>query len=146
MAFGGKKGTKFGIKLGDKAYGEMKLFDSQWLKKGNGIYADFVSQATRETFAGTVGAYIDGVIYRISSESGIYTDENLVAPNDTVGDSSTQTFTVEFTNSTDKCVIVSNFVKNTKVPELAAAIKTLKFKDATDLELVVKKVGYKAIV
>ena len=145
MAFGGKKGTKLGIKLGDKAYGEMKLLDSKWLAKGNGIYADFASQSARETFAGTVGDYIDGVIYRISSEAGIFTDENLVAPNDSVGDSSTQTFTVEFTNSTDKCVIVSNFVKNTKVAELAAAIKTLNFKNATGLDLVVKKVGYKAI-
>ena len=60
MAFGGKKGTKFGIRLGDKAYGEMKLFDTKWLAKGNGIYAEFASQGARETFAGTVGAYLTG--------------------------------------------------------------------------------------
>lgn len=146
MSFAGKKGTKFGIKLGDKAYGEIKLFDSKWLAKGNGIYAEFASQGARETFAGTVGAFLDGIIYRISSESGIYTDENVVAPNDSVGDSSTQTFTVDFTNSTDKCVIVSDFVKKTKVAELAAAIKTLNFKDAASLALTVKGVSYKEFV
>lgn len=146
MSFGGKKGTKFGIKLGDKAYGEMKLFDTKWLAKGNGIYAEFASQGARETFAGTVGAYLDGVIYRISSESGIFTDENVVVPNDSVGDSSTQTFTVDFTNSTDKCVIVSEFVKKTKVEELAAAIKTLNFKDAAGVALTVKSVGFKSLV
>lgn len=146
MAFGGKKGTKFGIKLGDKAYGEMKLFDTKWLAKGNGIYVEFASQGARETFAGTVGAYLDGVIYRISSESGIYTDENVVAPNDSVGDSSTQTFTVDFTDSTDKCIIVSEFVKNTKIAELAAAIKTLNFKNAAGLALTVKGVAFKKSV
>ena len=58
MAFAGKKGTKLGIKLGDKAYGEVKLFDSKWLAKGNGIYAEFASQAARETFAATAGAFL----------------------------------------------------------------------------------------
>lgn len=141
MAWIQKKGTTISTIVGDKGYGKIKLYDSQYLKKGNGIYADFATQDARETFAGTISAFLDGTINQISSELGNYLNDAAVRTSDTFGDSATKVFKVKFSNSTDTCSIIANYVKTTKVTDLGTAIKGLSFKSASGTALTVLSVN-----
>lgn len=146
MAMKQKKGTTFGIVIGDRGYQTGYLFDKPMMGTGNGTYIGFDTQASRETAIASIAPHIDGGIKNMGSEHGNYTDDSVVRTNDTYGDSSVKAFTVKFSDSALTTGIVIPQVKNTKVTELGTILKGLSYYNAEGVKLTVASVEVKTVI
>jgi hypothetical protein len=146
MAYVANHGAVLNIRRGQRDFQSLRVYDSPFMGKTNGIYADLSTSTDVEGLISTLSPNIDGVVTSYSGVMGRYYDDSPVIPSDTVGDAKGRTYVVTFSDSTDKATIYVPNVLLTKVEDVGLALKSLTWKDSSGTTLTVQGVEVKTVL